>query len=229
MRLLMFLTLATLLPAFALAEGTITVQGNGRAVTEPDIANLSLAVVLTEREAETAMADAAARMVRVLEALEKAGVPRVDIRTSRVALNPVRQRSDSLVRQGEPLIAGFQVRAGLTITLRDLDAVGPVLDLAIDAGATEIGGIRFSREDTRAALAEARRAAVRDARLRAETYAGAAGLSLGEVEMIQEDGGGGVVFSMEMGDTSRASAMPVIPGEVDITARVTIRYALEEE
>lgn len=214
-------------PMAAAAEGTITVRGAGQAEVAPDVAQIFVAVVLTERDAADAMAGAAARMAEVLQALDDAGIAEEDIRTSQISLSPLRQRSDSLVSQGEPRVAGFEVRAGLSVTLRDVATVGEILDVAVDAGATEIGGISFAREDISAALAEARRAAVLDARLRAETYAAAAGLALGEVLELREDGAAAPFQAFEAAEFSRA-AVPVRPGDVEITAGVTVRYALEE-
>jgi uncharacterized protein YggE len=56
------------------------------------------------------------------------------------------------------------------VTIRDIDAVGKVIDAATVAGATNVNGISFSVADPSAAVALARSAAVADAQARATQW-----------------------------------------------------------
>ena len=74
--------------------------------------------------------------------------------------------------------------------------------------------------------AEARRDAVRDAAARAETLAGAAGVSLGPLQSLTEGGGDGGPAPIMRGAMMAEAAVPLAEGEIDITARVTLVYEI---
>ena len=66
--------------------------------------------------------------------------------------------------------------------------LGAVIDALVNAGANEMNGVSFAIRDSDPLLAQARGKAVADARSRAETYAKAAGVDLGNILSISEGG-----------------------------------------
>ena len=75
----------------------------------------------------------------------------------------------------------------MTARVRDLDALGAVLDGIVAAGANEVHGAQMSASDPSASEHEALRAAVAAARAKAEAIADAAGVAVGRVERIEEE------------------------------------------
>jgi uncharacterized protein YggE len=74
---------------------------------------------------------------------------------------------------------------------------------------------------------EARRLAVADARTKAELYAEAAGVTLGDLVTLNEGGGGSSgPFMAEM--SMARSAVPVAAGELDVSATVNVVYSIAE-
>ncbi|MGA0619615.1 SIMPL domain-containing protein, partial [Ligilactobacillus salivarius] len=79
-------------------------------------------------------------------------------------------------REGQPpVITGYQAQNIVTARIRDLPRLGTILDTMVGAGATDVQGITFSREDAAATEDRARTEAVTEARRRAEVIARAAG------------------------------------------------------
>ena len=76
----------------------------------------------------------------------------------------------------------------MTIRLRDVTKVASVIDVLVGAGANEIGGINFTVSQASKVLDDAREKAIADARRKAEIYAKAAGVTLGEPLAISEEG-----------------------------------------
>ena len=72
--------------------------------------------------------------------------------------------------------------------MRDVTKVASVIDVLVGAGANEIGGINFIVSQPSKLLDEAREKAIADARRKAEIYAKAAGVTLGEPISISEEG-----------------------------------------
>lgn len=201
----------------------LTVTGEGQARIAPDMAMVQLGVTSQAESAAAAMEQTSQQQQAVIEALTGAGIDAAQIQTSGLNLNP-------LMRYGEgqaPEVTGYQASNLVSVRVSDLPRLGEVLDAIVTAGANEINGITFSREDGAEALDEARREAVADARRKAEVLAEAAGLTLGPVMTLrdQQTGGGGPRPLMRM-EAAMADSVPVQAGEMEMTALVEIEYAL---
>jgi uncharacterized protein YggE len=204
---------------------TLTVTGLGRVAVRPDIADLRLGVTVTEPTVEAARSKSAGALTAVLDRLKALGIRDRDVRTSIVSVNP---QYDYARQDAPPRLVGYQFTNLVVAIIRDIDTVGDAIDAALGAGATTIDQISFRVEDQSAAEAEAREAAVRDARARAETFAAAAGVPIDGVAAILE-GAGAIPYPRpfeRMALTAKDSGTPVEPGENEVTATVTITYLL---
>ena len=120
-----------------------------------------------------------------------------------------------------------QVTNQVEVRLAEIGKLGPALDALVVAGANQINGVNFSIHDPATLLAQARTDAVTDARAKAETFAKAAGVILGSILSINENGNGGprpVVFAAPM---VKASSVPVALGEETVSADVTIAWEIK--
>jgi uncharacterized protein YggE len=205
---------------------TITVQGQGEAHGTPDQAQLSAGVATVAPTADAALAQNARKMTGVFDALKRMGVPERAIQTSNFSVQP--QYADK-PRGGVQAIAGYQVSNEVDVTLDDTRKLGPALDALVAVGANQINSVGFAIKDPHALLNTAREAAVADALARAQTYAHAAGVGVGSVVSIEENGGGEIApmrgrMAIAAG---LAAPTPVAAGEMDVTANVTVTFELK--
>lgn len=203
----------------------ITVTGTAEVSAVPDMAILDLGTTLRADTAAKALSGASETTAGLLAAVAEAGIAEADVQTRRAALRPVFERSQS--GQTSALPVAYEAQSLLSVKLRDLSALGGLYAAAAQAGATEFNGPRFTLSDPATALAEARAAAMADARLRADTFAQAAGLTVGPVVSISEPGGRGGPMPMRAAMMDEG-AMPVAPGSVSVSAQITVVYALTE-
>ena len=157
------------------APPSITASAVGDTRIVPDRAMVSVAVESQGETAAKAGADNAARQARVIDAVKAAGVAAAQIRTSGYNVFPEYAQSSG---KG-PRISGYRAHNTVQVEVRDIDAVGKIIDAALGAGATNIGGVSLFASNTDAARKEALQKAVAKARVEAETVATAAGGSLG--------------------------------------------------
>jgi uncharacterized protein YggE len=206
---------------------SISVPGLGRVRVEPDVADVRLGVVSVRPTAAAARAAAAEAMESILAALAGGGVKRPDLRTSLVSLDAVRDYSSP----AGPTVTGYQMTNVVEATIRVVDAVGAAIDGALAAGATSLDGLTFRLDDPSAALDEARRLAVADARARAETLASEARVTLGSVVAIVEGGGlapGPPRPATELGMKLMADATtPIEGGMAEMTVQVAVTFAID--
>ena len=91
-------------------------------------------------------------------------------------------------KSGTARLTGFQATNQVSVRIRDIDKLATVLDRAIAAGANEMSGIEFVVTEQSRMLDQARDDAIADARRKAELYAKAASVKLGNVISISEEG-----------------------------------------
>jgi uncharacterized protein YggE len=205
----------------------IVVSGQGEVSGTPNQAELSAGVSTSAATADAALAENARTMTAVFAALKRLGVPDKAIRTSSFSVAPqyppYNQNGSSPQR-----IVGYQVSNQVDVTLDDTRKLGPTLDALVAAGANQINSISFSIRDADTLLEAARTAAVGDAMRRAQTYAKAAGVTLGAVISIQESGVSESPRPMlrAMAD-ARAPVTPTAAGEQSVTASVSMTFEIK--
>jgi hypothetical protein len=224
-----FALLLAALPAAAQeAPRTITVSGMGEVTAVPDMAHVSVGAQSEAATADEALSATSAAVAAALEVLKAAGIEDRDIQTSGISLSPrMVWPTDG---NGAPRVDGYVASNQITVRVRDLAELGDVLDAVVKSGANTLGGVSFGLSEPRAAEDAARRAAVEDARARAELYASAAGVTLGAVQQIAEDSFAQPMARMMAAEASMADAAPppVAPGELTVSARVQVVYAIAE-
>ena len=221
--------LAMALAGAALADDMprqITVTGEGRVEAAPDMATISLGVTHENEQAKLAMEATSDAVARILERIAAMGVAPRDMQTRALSLSPVwseRTASDG----NRARITGFVASNTVMVRVRDLASLGRILDAVIEDGANDFNGLQFDVQNPEPLMDEARRAAVADAMARAALLAEAAGVTLGPVQSISEQGGMrpmGAMMDMAM----RESGVPIAAGEVSVEAMVSMVFAIAQ-
>lgn len=205
----------------------ITVTGTGEAAAPPDMATVDLGIEVAASSVADARERAAQAAARLIASVKANGVADRDIQTRAIAVQPQYDYS----RSGPPVITGYTVQNVLTVRVRDLDRLGRVIDDALAAAgdAARLNSLQlgFSKQDD--LLETARKNAVTDARRRAETFAAAAGVRVGDVLAITEIAAAGPVpLGLPAGRSAADTATPVEVGESTVTVTVSVRFAIEQ-
>jgi hypothetical protein len=202
----------------------MTMSGHGEARATPDTAMLSAGVSAQAPTAAAALAANNSRMQAVIAALKKQGVPDKDVQTSNFSISPQYANTN-----GEaPRITGYQANNQVEVRLEDIGKLGVTLDALVTAGANQMNGVSFSIRNDAELLAQARAAAVAEARLKADTFSKAAGVSLGSILSIGENSNEGprpMYAAAPM--MARAKSVPVALGEQSVNADVTIVWEIK--
>ena len=218
--------IAALLAGPALAQTVpppaVAVTGEATVSVPPDQAQIDGGVTSEAKTAREASEANNAAMGKVLLALKNAGIEEKDYQTSRLSLQP--QHAPN--RAGPSPIVGYQASNRVTIRLRDVTKIANVIDVLVGAGANDIGGINFVVSQASKHLDEARVKAISDARRKAEIYARAAGVTLGEPISISEEGSPAPLFRGKMAAPMAAGA-PVAQGEETLSVSVNVSWAIK--
>jgi uncharacterized protein YggE len=219
-----FLIAALLAPWSAQAaervDKLLTVTGEGTVAAAPDSAVIRLGVSSTGKTARAASDANAREMTVVLAAIKESGVADRDIQTTSLSLQPQYDPS----KTGAARLVGFQANNQVNVKIRDVGRLPAVLDRAIAGGANEMSGIEFVVSEQGKLLDKARTEAIADARHKAELYATAAGMKVGRVMAISEEGSAPPPRAFQA--LRAGAATPIAPGEQTLRAVVTVSYEL---
>jgi uncharacterized protein YggE len=240
-RLLAVLTLACALlaapGAFAQepAERTLGVQGRGELELAPDVGTFKAVVQRTSPTSRGARNATNVRLNAIVSRLRALAVPREDITTTSVALFRQRIRS----RGTRALRVRYTATGAFAVRVEDTARVGRALDAVAGAGATSIEGPRFSFSQAKRTEGRlgAEKAALADARRRADEAAASQGQRVAGVRSIELDPqstrepSGTFAAGVASDSAGRPSApvapTPILPGRETFTSAVRVVYVLQ--
>ena len=204
---------------------TLDISAEGEVKAVPDQATISLGVRTSSRTAAAAMRANRELMNTTLAALAAQGVQKRDIQTSNLNLNA----QYTYEPNQSPRLTGYQADNEVTIVVRDLARLGQTVDAVTTGGANQINGVSFGLSDPAPVQDEARRAAVKALRARADLYAQAEGLRVVRLVNLAEGDAPRAVqprmVSMRA-MASPAAPTPMEPGELNVVIRVSATYEL---
>lgn len=208
----------------------LTVTGTGEVMLKPDFARLSATVGTTGDAVSQAVDANRAATERVLARLQAVGVRREDIQTTNLQVVQTPTRVD---REGREIrVPRFTANHQLRVTTRDLEGAGRLAGEMLGVGDLTFGSVVWGLDRQDEGRDDARRAAVRDARRKAEVYAEAAGVRLGRLMEMRDDAAQ-PYSSVEDATVMRQQApaqigIPVVPpAGVRATASVQMVWEIE--
>lgn len=217
------------LPAVATAQepqtATLIANGDGAVMVTPDIASVTLGVVTRARTAGAALSENSIDLANAIAAIRAENVAEKDIGTSNFSIHPVYEDTLRDTQSSEPpKIVGYEVNNTINVTIRDIASSGGILDKVVTAGANRVSGISFDVADRTGAEDAALKAAIADARRKAELMAAAAGVKL--VRILSVSAGGPSQPVPVFARAAAAAPVPVMPGQQSVTVSATVTYEI---
>ncbi len=163
---------------------TIQVSGSGEVALTADIASFNIQVSELGKTTKEAQALANEKMGAILKTLRAEKIEDKDIRTTSLNLRPSYKWIDNT-----QTLEGQIASQSLTVVVRDLPALGLVIDKVGQISGISLNSVRLDKEDKSEALDEARQKAVAAALAKAEIYAKSANMSVGDAITISESSG----------------------------------------
>ena len=212
--------------AQTLPSPKLRLSAYGEVKAAPDRAAISVGVQTLAPTAAQAMAQNRERMVKVMATLMTQGLAARDIQTSSIDLNA----QYSYNQNEPPKLTGYQASNAVTITVNDLQRLGPVLDGVVEAGVNQVNGISFGLKNAQGLEDAARLAAVKALKAKADLYGSATGYRSVRLVNLSEGGGSPEPRPMALMAMAKMSAdggsTPMSGGELTVRIDVTGDYAL---
>jgi uncharacterized protein len=227
----LLISVASFTPAFSedvKLNRIISLSGHGEVHASPDMATVNMGVLTSAPSAREALDANTKAMTDLMAVLKAANIEPKDIMTSNFNVAP---RYDYGQNNGQPpKVTGYDVSNNVIVILHKLDGIGDLLDKAVSSGSNQINGVSFGITNPQAAMDEARKEAVKDAKRKADLYAAATSVRLGNVVALSE-GGGYQPQPMEMRANMKMAAdsapVPIAQGEQVVAVDVNISWEIK--
>ena len=234
------------------SENTISVTGQAKVDSAPDVATFSFMVKETATTTEDAQEVISEKITTILDALDELDVAKDDIKTNSYTMYPkyeyvkVAQSAPEIAPDGtryfpgndrKQVQVGFDVSQQVSVKIRDFDQVPGALTAFGNLGVENLNGPNFQIDDPSALEEEAKKMAIRDAKEKAKRLTDELGVRLGKIISFNENGGyypqpymtrGTGMEMMAMDMAEEESFVPQLPtGENTVNANVTIIYKIK--
>ena len=216
---------------------TITVSGSAEVKAAPDEVMISMSVETHNMSLDKAREENDTKVASVLTMVRGLGIENKYIQTDYLQAEPrYDERSNAAGVTLEKKFIGYYMTKHIAITLRDISKFETLISSAMKLGTNYINGTEFSTTELRKYRDKARLDAIRAAKEKAIALAGELGQKIGKPIKINE-GQREYNFSSNFSsnapppdpafDARWSLAPSIAPGELKITAEVTVTFELE--
>ncbi|SHM61933.1 SIMPL domain-containing protein [Flavobacterium xanthum] len=203
----------------------INVSGEGKVKVVPDQASIAVTVETKGNNAKDVKKQNDEKIEAVLKFIKKMNLAPADYKTQRVSLNPQYDY--------EKKKHSYNATQTIEILLKDLSKYDELMEGLVDEGINRIDNVTFQSSKLAQHQSEARKLAMKEAKLKAEDYVSVLGQKIGRAMTISDNSQTyfpqpmyATMKTMEMSDT-RAPRETLAIGEINITANVTVSFILE--
>jgi uncharacterized protein len=204
----------------------INVAGEGKVKTVPDRATISVAVETRGTNATDVKKQNDATVEKVIQYIKKSKLPKEDVQTQRVSLNPQYDYDKKKYT--------YIATQTIEILLKDLNLYDGLMEGLTDSGINRINKVEFQTSKLAALQSEARKLAMAEARQKAQDYVSVVGQKVGKAFTISDNTQvyypQPVYYSMKADMAEGGNAAPretAAIGEINVTANVNVSFVLE--
>jgi uncharacterized protein YggE len=212
------------------SKNTITVSGSGEVYAKPDLALTTFSVLTEKKTIAKAMEENTEKMNAVIDSIKEQGVEEKDLKTTSFNIYPRYEwrEKTQFYPSGRRILVGYEIRQSLEVKIRDMEKIGVIIQKATDAGANQVGDLRFTIDDQDEVKKQARGQAIDKAKEKAEELASQLGVKLVRIVSFNE---GGIVpryYALEeaIGMGGEDKALQIEVGENKIEVSVSITYEI---
>lgn len=203
------------------AQRTPSVRASGEGVVAamPELVRINLTISTPANTAQEATDQNATTSLAVSNRVKALIGTSGEIRTVSYSVTPN-------YRTTPPNIIGFTANNTLEVTAYDLNLAGKIVDAAVQAGATSVGGLRFGLKDSDPQRRDALKRATQVARANATAIAEGLSVRLGSILSAAEGSTVSIFNPTDARAGIAATATTFDTGLVEVRATVTLEIAI---
>ncbi|MBZ4033719.1 SIMPL domain-containing protein [Flavobacterium sp. 17A] len=203
----------------------INVNGEGKVKVAPDQVCISASVETKGNNAKDVKKQNDEKMDAVLKFIKKMNIPTADFKTKQVALNPQYDY--------EKKKTSYNATQTVEIVVKDLSKYDELMEGLVQQGINRIDRVSFESSKLTQYQSEARKLAMKDAKVKAEEYVSVLGQKVGKAFTISDNSQVYhpqpmyAAMRMKEADAMGSSNETLAIGEIEITANVSVSFVLD--
>ncbi len=203
----------------------VNVSGEGKIKVAPDQASISVSVETKGSKAADVKKENDTKIDAVIKYIKKMNIAKEDYQTQRVYLN---DQYDY-----EKKKHNYVATQTITILLKDLSKYDIMMEGLVETGINTISGVEFKTSKLEELKSDARKLAVKNAKLKAEDYVSALGQKVGAAFTITDNTSIDypqpryAMMAMKMADEAFSGNQTLAVGEIEVTANVSVSFYLQ--
>ncbi|MFD3157875.1 SIMPL domain-containing protein [Haloimpatiens sp. FM7330] len=194
-------------------SGKMKMNGIGTVKVEPDTAIINFGIITEDKVLQKAQKENSIITTRVINYLKSMGIDEKDITTT---YYNVEAQYDYI--EGEKIFRSYKVTNRLSVTIRNLDMVGEIVDGLTKNGVNEISNINFTVYNKSKYYRKALNIAVEDAIVKALDIGKTLNVNVDDVPWSIEEQS--YYYENVQDQSLKLAAVPIMPGQVKITAKI---------
>jgi uncharacterized protein len=202
----------------------INVSGEGKVFTTPDQVCITVMVETKGKNSTEVKKLNDDKMDAVLKYVKSMNIPKEDYRTERVSLNP---QYDFDTKKHS-----YYATQSIELVLKDLSKYDALMEGMVNAGVSQINSVEFKSSKMATLQSDARKIAIKNAKLKAEDYVSVLGQKVGKAIVISDNTqtyypqpAYAQMKSMDMAESAPRETLAT--GQIAIVANVTVSFALD--
>lgn len=202
----------------------ITVSADGTVKVAPDAVRINATVSVVGATSKEALAATATSSSAVRAAFLANGVAAKDIASQNVSVYP----EYNYTQDKGQVLTGYRASQSFVVVIRNAGNAGTVVDAIVAAGGDnlQLSGVTPYILDSSKATIGARTAAVKNAKVKASSYASLLGIKLGKVNYLIENSSPSIYPPIMAAAKDSSGATQIDLGLQDVTVSITIQWAL---
>lgn len=202
----------------------LSVIGEGKVDVIPDTAHIDAGISVTNGSTPVEVQQSIDTVNnKIIAALQKLGIRKEDVTTSNYSINP---NYEFVANQNR--VVGYNGNVNISIKVKNVQMVSPIIQEVTKAGANQIQGARFTVDNPEKYRELARTMAIKNAKTQAQKLAKTLGIRLGKITNIIESSPsqGPIVYPMAKFEAGigGAGGPQIEPGSQTISSVVTLFF-----
>ena len=213
-------------------ENTINVSETGTVYAVPDVALVTFSTITEATTIDAALTNNQEKTNRILDFLKRQNVSQVDMKTVDFNIYPQYEWQTkgvdlTVYPLGKRVIVGYEAVQSIEVTMRDNDQIGRNIQGSIEAGASQVSGLRFIISNEAELKKQAREQAITNAKAKADEIAKNLKVGIGEPVNFTESYSSPIYSSTEKATAGSGSNMQIVVGENKIEVTVNVSYEIK--
>lgn len=207
------------------SPATLSTTGFGQVVAQPDMAEFTVAIQAEQSQAKAAKQAVDKVVTQLLTSLEGQGIKRADIVSGNLQVLPQYHYPKDKKRE----LTGYQAIRHITVSIYQLDKLNQYLDIALKSGINQVDRIELKTQNEAKYKQQARQAAIKDAKQKAQDLATGFETELVGIQSIHYRGDSAIpVMAKSMMMESRVADQGYQDQSIDIRDQVDVVYRIKQ-